>query len=853
MYPSDSWRRLCNARRGRSPIVALACLLGITASLLLAPGAVKQAYANHYVSRIDAWVPKAEIGTAGATIDVSWWVGAIHDPWGYPGQYIYPSGSYATFTVTLTNGTETKTFGDVAAGEGDGGDAQLRFADWLDCSAIYQVDVSMVVDVSYFSRDFGNESYFRSTAETNLESVSSAPSAGCADGPAFTIGTARVDEGASGANAASVPVTLRGPAVSTTTLYWWTVGASAVEESDYVGSSGTVTFDAGETSKAVSIPVKGDEELEPDQEFLIRAAPPGGPNDAGDLRTQGSVVIGNDDPVPSLVDRSVNEGFAGITSTTATLQFSRALPSATTLTYETADGTATIADGDYLSSAGSLPVAAGLTSIGIPVSIVGDVRAESGESFAVRVRNADGDMLAMGTVMIVNDDPTVTVSGPSSVAESAGTVQFTVTLSSPYPASVTFGLTAPSGAASIGSDFSLAAAALAFTAGSTTRTVTVIISNDVLDEYDEGFGLALTYPDGSVAASATSSISDDDLPPDLAIGDPSSGVVEGSTTALVFPVTLSAPSGKPVTVAYQTASGTATSGSDFIAMSGTLTFPEGSNAPQSVSVVTKSDTIYETTQSMLVVLGSPTNAGLSRSAATGLIVDDDLAPTVKAIPLATAEGDSGAKVVDLTVKLSAASEVTATLDYATTDASAKIALGDYAPSSGVVTIPAGQTSATVPVAVNGDSTYEANEVFRVALSNPLGARITSLSGRVYGSVKIANDDLPPVLSLDDARVVEGNSSTRLLTFTAKLSQPSGLSATVRYATVGQTAIAGVDFVSAYGTISLPAGMTSRAFTIKVIGDVATESDEVLLVNLSLPVRATLTRVQFAGTIVDDDS
>jgi uncharacterized repeat protein (TIGR01451 family) len=110
--------------------------------------------------------------------------------------------------------------------------------------------------------------------------------------------------------------------------------------------------------------------------------------------------------------------------------------------------------------------------------------------------------------------------------------------------------------------------------------------------------------------------------PVLSIGDVA--VAEGNTgtSDAGFVVFLSGASADPVTVAYATASGTATSGIDFLPASGTLTLAPGTtSAPLSVAVV--GDPLDEPDESFRVDLTSPTGATLGDAQGTGLILDDD--------------------------------------------------------------------------------------------------------------------------------------------------------------------------------------------------------------------------------------
>src|SRR5882762_6033488 len=114
-----------------------------------------------------------------------------------------------------------------------------------------------------------------------------------------------------------------------------------------------------------------------------------------------------------------------------------------------------------------------------------------------------------------------------------------------------------------------------------------------------------------------------------------------------------------------------------------------------------------------------------------------------------------------------------------------------------------------------------------------------------------DDDPPPTLNVSSVTVVEGDSGDRPMVFEVSLSAPSGASVTVQYATSNQTAIAGLDFTFALGTLTFPPGTTNRTLSVQVTGDTLLEADETFLVNLFNPVRATIGRLG-VGKILDDD-
>ncbi|WP_459986902.1 Calx-beta domain-containing protein, partial [Nocardioides sp. AN3] len=108
---------------------------------------------------------------------------------------------------------------------------------------------------------------------------------------------------------------------------------------------------------------------------------------------------------------------------------------------------------------------------------------------------------------------------------------------------------------------------------------------DTLDEPDETLSLDLSAVTGATLGDghAVGTIVDDDAPPTLSIGNTTITEGNSGTTTANVPVTLSAASGKTITVTYATANGTATAGSDYTATTGTLTFAPGQTT-QNVAV-----------------------------------------------------------------------------------------------------------------------------------------------------------------------------------------------------------------------------------------------------------------------------
>lgn len=216
--------------------------------------------------------------------------------------------------------------------------------------------------------------------------------------------------------------------------------------------------------------------------------------------------------------------------------------------------------------------------------------------------------------------------------------------------------------------------------------------------------------------------------------------------------------------------------------------------------------------------------------------------------VAIAEGQSGSKPLNFLVRMSAPATGTVNFDYYSDNGTAASG-SDYQANAGIgASIAAGQTSASIPVTVLGDTVPEANETFVLNLANPVGASI----GDAQARGRIDNDDLP-TLSVGDATVVEGNSGIVTASFPLRLSAPSPTPVTFDVTTSNGSAIAGSDYLAKSQSRMIDPGRTSAVFEVTVNGDTSVEGDETFTVNLANVVGATIADGSGLGTIANDDA
>ena len=182
------------------------------------------------------------------------------------------------------------------------------------------------------------------------------------------------------------------------------------------------------------------------------------------------------------------------------------------------------------------------------------------------------------------------------------------------------------------------------------------VNGDVLDEANETFDLRLSEPMNANLGDAEGigTITDDDATPTLSVDDVTVAEGNAGTAAATFTVSLSAVSGRDVSVAYATANDSAGAPADYASAGGTLDFAAGDTS-ETVTVLVNGDLLDEVDEGFLLNLTGPTNATLADGQGVGTITDDDATPTLSIDDVTKLEGDTGSANATFTVSLSAPS------------------------------------------------------------------------------------------------------------------------------------------------------------------------------------------------------
>jgi hypothetical protein len=200
------------------------------------------------------------------------------------------------------------------------------------------------------------------------------------------------------------------------------------------------------------------------------------------------------------------------------------------------------------------------------------------------------------------------------------------------------------------------------------------------------------------------------VPATLLVGDATVTELTAGARYAVVHVTLSEPLKKPVMVNYGTSNGTAVAGSDYTAVSGSLTFAKGETV-KTISVSVIGDQLPEPNETFTVRLSNPKGAEIADGLGIVTIVDSPPRLSVSA----PAEDEGG--VMTVTVSLSAPLSTAFTVNFSTVDGTA-IAGEDYVATSGTLTFAPGETTKTFTVQILADGLAEDDEGFWIRLSQP---------------------------------------------------------------------------------------------------------------------------------------
>lgn len=302
-----------------------------------------------------------------------------------------------------------------------------------------------------------------------------------------------------------------------------------------------------------------------------------------------------------------------------------------------------------------------------------------------------------------------------------------------------------------------------------------------------------------------------------------------------------------VTVKYSASGGTATAGTDFEAISGTLSFA-AKETSKTFTIVIKDDSLSEANETILLLLSEPTGASMGTPATSTLtIIDNESGGTSSAATggqtsSSNPNGTIGfaalgytvresAGTLTVTVRRSGGTNGTVNVSYATGNGSG-VSGKEYTQTNGTLSFAAGETSKTFTVPVTDNVSIDGNKTFTLTLTGPTGGANLGTSSV---SVTIFDDD-------GDAKY--GSGSIRFSKASYDVTESSGKAeivvqrtggaagtVTVDYSTTSGTA-ASNDYTPVSGTLTFEPGESSKILTIPIIKDTTSDSGETVFINLS---------------------
>jgi uncharacterized repeat protein (TIGR01451 family) len=322
----------------------------------------------------------------------------------------------ATFNVTLSaaNNAQTVTV-DFATADGTaivGADYQSNSGTLTFNPGVTSQTITVLVNGD--TLDEANETFFVNLTNAVNASILDAQGLGTINDndptPSLSINDLpNITEGDSGTSVINFTVNLSAASGQTVTVNFATADGTATAGSDYETTSGTLTFNPGETVKQIPVTIDADTGFEPDETFFVNLTLP---VNATILDSQGQGTIKNDDASPNpaitIDDVTVTEGNSGTVSANFTVSLSLASTQTVTVNYATADGTAK-QPSDYQSSSGTLTFNPGDLTKPVSVLVNGDTSNEAiCETFVVNLTSPANASISdpQGQGSITDDDGT---------------------------------------------------------------------------------------------------------------------------------------------------------------------------------------------------------------------------------------------------------------------------------------------------------------------------------------------------------------------------------------------------------------------------------------------------------------
>ena len=307
----------------------------------------------------------------------------------------------------------------------------------------------------------------------------------------------------------------------------------------------------------------------------------------------------------------------------------------------------------------------------------------------------------------------------------------------------------------------------------------------------------------------------------------------------------SAPS-SDVVIEYESMDLTATGGTDYVALDGTLTIPAG-ELRGAIDIDFIDDLVEEGNETFVVKITAPEGIGLEHDYIHVTIIDEE---SIR-ITVSDSSGNEGYPS-EIRTDVGFSDSVFWPYNIRVWTTAGTAGPDDYVEPFHEISIgfnpPLGTSidGFTVIHHLKDDSIDEPAETYTLFMQGRQNLSMDVGSG----TLTIIDNDGPPSLSVADVSGHED--SVGNLSFTVTLNPESGKDVSLDYAIADGTATAGSDYTRTDGTLTFSAGETTKTIDVPVLEDGSPEEDETFTVTLSNAVNATLGDGAATGTIRDDD-
>lgn len=459
----------------------------------------------------------------------------------------------------------------------------------------------------------------------------------------------------------------------------------------------------------------------------------------------------------------------------------------------------------------------------------------------------------------------IAISNVQGTEGDAGTVNFDfpITLSAPAGAAVNLSYsTGAAGSATSGTDFvAVPAGTVTIPVGASSGVARVVVNGDLIVETQETFTVTIALQPGSPGTIVTNQALGQITNDDSAVLSVASVVqAEGNAAGtLSFTASLSRPIQGAISARIASSDDSAIAPADYASINQVLNFASGATTA-AFTVASVGELVVEPNERFTLALSELTapallvsSVSLSAAAITGTLNNDDSAAITITSP-SQLEGNAGISVMPFAISISAPVQGVVGFNAATANGTATLLGNDYQAANSALSFASLSTIAqNLNVNIVGDLTVEPDENFLVNLTGltlPAGIPAGAVTLASNGTGTIRNED-STTLSIANAQILEGNTGTSNLAFTASLTAPSATAITANFATSTGTAVAS-DFTASSGTITFTPGQLTQTINVPILGDTLLESDETFTLALSAPSGATLGSAIAIGTILNDD-